>query len=220
MDQSEDYLNEIFSMLSYPMIYQSNPTNDDNDEEEDILFNILLNRSLNDKSQYKKIISEEGLTQLTTIKYDKNKDNTITSCPIMCVDFEDSEEITQLPCNHYFNKAGILKWLKEEKAECPVCRFQLKYNEVKIENVTPRRASSQIENYTDIRNEMDIARAPTYAEIRNNTDINSARRNLRNSFFRLQYNTYMQQYNNYIEHPSLIYSRMHRVAGYYVLEEE
>ena len=218
MDQSEDYLNEIFSMLSYPMIYQSNPTND-NDEEEDILFNMLLNRSLNDKSQYKKIISVEGLTQLTTIKYDKNKDNTITACPIMCVDFEDSEEITQLPCHHYFNKDGILKWLKEEKAECPVCRFQLKYNEVKIENVTPRSSSSPLENYTDIRNEMDISRAPTYEEIRNNTDINSARRNLRNSFFRLQYNNYIQQYNNYND-PSLIYSRMHRVAGYYVLEEE
>lgn len=219
MDQSEDYLNEIFNMLSYPMIYQSNPVNDD-EEEEDILFNMLLNRSLNDKSQYKKIISEEGLAQLTTIKYDKNKENTITSCPIMCVDFEDSEEITQLPCHHYFNQTAILKWLKEEKAECPVCRFQLKYNEVKIENVTPRRLSSQhLENYTDIRNEMDIARAPTYAEIRNNTDINSARRNLRNSFFRLQYNTYIHQHNTYIDSSS-IYTRMHRLAGYYIVEEE
>lgn len=217
MDQSEDYLNEIFSMLSYPIIYQSNPVND-GEEEEDIFFNMLLNRSLNDKYQYKKIISDEGLEQLTTIKYDKNKENAITTCPIMCVDFEDNEEITQLPCHHSFNQSGILKWLKEEKAECPVCRFQLKYNEVKIENVIPR-ITPQLENYTDIRDEMDTARAPTYEEIRNNTDINSARRNLRNSFFRLQYNTYIQQHNTYMD-PSSIYTRMHRLAGYYVLEEE
>jgi len=209
MDQSEDYLNEIFSMLSYPIIYQSNPVND-GEEEEDIFFNMLLNRSLNDKYQYKKIISDEGLAQLTTIKYDKNKENAITTCPIMCVDFEDNEEITQLPCHHSFNQAGILKWLKEEKAECPVCRFQLKYNEVKIENEIPR-ITPQLENYTDIRDEMDTARAPTYEEIRNNTDINSSRRNLRNSLLRLYHDTYDNLDN------SSTYSRMHRVAGYYII---
>ena len=55
------------------------------------------------------------------------------TCPILQTEFEDNEEITQLPCNHCFNTEAILHWLKKEKAECPICRVELDYNEEKIE---------------------------------------------------------------------------------------
>ena len=38
-----------------------------------------------------------------------------------------------MPCNHYFNPYGINKWLREEKAECPVCRHKLSSVEKKID---------------------------------------------------------------------------------------
>ena len=41
--------------------------------------------------------------------------------------------ISKLPCNHLFNTDAILKWLKEEKAECPICRFKLESTEKKLE---------------------------------------------------------------------------------------
>jgi len=41
--------------------------------------------------------------------------------------------ISKLPCNHLFNTDAILKWLKEEKAECPICRFKLESIEKKSE---------------------------------------------------------------------------------------
>ena len=43
------------------------------------------------------------------------------------------EEISQLPCNHIFKKDAITEWLREAQAKCPVCRFELKSTEVKIE---------------------------------------------------------------------------------------
>ena len=35
-------------------------------------------------------------------------------CPIMMVEFEEGEEISELPCKHVFNTEAINRWLKEE----------------------------------------------------------------------------------------------------------
>jgi hypothetical protein len=42
--------------------------------------------------------------------------------------------VSKLPCKHLFNNEAILKWLKEEKAECPICRFKLSSVEKKFES--------------------------------------------------------------------------------------
>ena len=51
----------------------------------------------------------------------------------MSSEFEENQNIISLPCNHYFEPDAINKWVKEEKAECPVCRFKLHAKEVKID---------------------------------------------------------------------------------------
>ena len=104
--------------------------------ENDNIFlrNILENSFATDKNKYKKILSDKGKKQLKNIKFNSNLDNINTSCPIFQIDFENNEIITQLPCSHCFIPEAIEKWLKEEKAICPVCRFELDYEEVKIED--------------------------------------------------------------------------------------
>ena len=57
----------------------------------------------------------------------------IKCCPITQIDFSINDEISQLPCNHLFDSNAILKWLKDEKAECPICRFKMKSCEKKLE---------------------------------------------------------------------------------------
>ena len=44
-------------------------------------------------------------------------------------EFKDGDVRAQLPCGHTFDKAAVLKWSKEEKAECPICRSKLKSQE-------------------------------------------------------------------------------------------
>ena len=39
-------------------------------------------------------------------------------------------EIIKLPCNHSFIPDAIEKWLKEENAICPICRYTLDSKEV------------------------------------------------------------------------------------------
>ena len=58
--------------------------------------------------------------------------------------FEENEEIIQLPCSHIFNKEGILQWLKEEQSKCPVCRYELPYDEIEIKSKNINDISSMI----------------------------------------------------------------------------
>ena len=98
-----------------------------------------LNRILNDSllmptTPYKKILSDNGKKQLKTIKYSKNLFEQ-ESCCIMFVDFEEGQDVIQLPCKHIFDPDGIKTWLKEESAKCPICRFELDSIEVKENEV-------------------------------------------------------------------------------------
>ena len=55
-------------------------------------------------------------------------------CPITQEEFEENEDIIVLPCNHYSKEDGIRTWLEKNKAICPVCRYQIKYKEERIED--------------------------------------------------------------------------------------
>jgi hypothetical protein len=95
---------------------------------------------------YKNLLSEEGRKSLTSVRYIKSESKYHT-CPILFVEFEEGEEITELPCNHRFNGGAIEKWLTEEKAECPVCRMGLEHTTIPE---TPRHPIENIPIMTDI----------------------------------------------------------------------
>ena len=144
-----DTLDTLLMLILYPSI-ETNNTSDNNDQlfltednnaqtlmDDDTIYNELLNSSLYDKFIYKYILSEEGESQLKTIKFTKEFTKELGDinniCPITNLEFEENQNIISLPCNHYFDTEAIHKWLREEKAECPVCRFKLHSKEVKID---------------------------------------------------------------------------------------
>ena len=89
-----------------------------------------LRASLQDKPVYKNVISDEGKKELTNMIYTSSL-NINDTCPITQDQFENGETIIGLPCNHFFKSAEIQKWLDDNKAECPVCRYKLGSKEVK-----------------------------------------------------------------------------------------
>ena len=99
-----------------------------------------------EKPLYKTVLTKEGEEKLKKIKF-KDSEKKNLSCPILFIDFDEEEEIIELECNHCFNEDAIKKWLKEEKAECPVCRYELKdTKDEKVEKIEYSR--------DDIRNNM------------------------------------------------------------------
>ena len=103
----------------------------------DMDYTMALAASLNEENAYKNVLSEEGETQLLERTFTE-ADKQQGTCPIMHVPFENGDKITELPCGHIFDPDAIRKWLKDEKAECPVCRYKMKSTEIKNETTTER----------------------------------------------------------------------------------
>ena len=128
-------------------------------ERNNILYDELENSIVNSlefsEKKYKKVISDNGKKELKKIQFKKNDDNYKNNiCPIIQTEFDDNEIITQLPCKHCFNTEAITHWLEKEKAECPICRFELDYDEIKIEgqeqeNIIPMNYNMDIDRYME-----------------------------------------------------------------------
>ena len=116
-------------------------------------------QSLADESPYKQVVSQTGLSQLKYAYFEDETHETKT-CPISGDDFEDGEKIVILPCDHTFSEAAIMRWITEENATCPICRFKLEAREVRVEEdeeeeeehvhpVTPRQRQGAMP-FTDL----------------------------------------------------------------------
>lgn len=133
----EFFRSYLFSnILSTPPSYNRNGSN---------RLQSIMQRSFLDPSQnlYKKVLSKEGVNQIKNVIYEKNKFPN-DSCPVTLHDFKEGEEVSQLPCGHIFQPDAVLKWLKDEKASCPVCRKPLASKEVKKTFKHPNRRGNNI----------------------------------------------------------------------------
>ena len=94
----------------------------------------LLRETLSgDENPIKYVLSVDGEQKIETVEFDPEIYPNINGCPITIKEFKKGDMISKLPCNHLFNTDAILKWLKEEKAECPICRFKMESVEKKSE---------------------------------------------------------------------------------------
>ena len=78
---------------------------------------------INDKNKYKLVLSEDSYEDVLKVEKYHNDIIIEDTCPIMSTKFVDGQDIIRLPCNHCFEPDAIKQWLTEEKAECPVCRY-------------------------------------------------------------------------------------------------
>ena len=162
--------------------------------------NELIRNSFQEKPIYKKIITENAYNNLKKIVYNKNNNLKNNSCPIYCLDFEDGEEITMLPCEHCFTSEAIKKWLFEENNECPVCRTELEFQEVKIENQTTEQENNNLnpilENNLPAQSSSLLPQNNFYPILENN---NHELQNIMNNIYNTSYsNTILQYLRDYV----------------------
>ena len=121
----------------------------------------VLARSLYDSRPVKHVIDiqddETGETHgIRTMAYDPKTTEEMkinTACGIWQEEFEEGEEIKILPCNHAFRADALKKWLTEEKAECPICRFKLASKEVIVHQEHGGAGGAyEADEYVDYRN--------------------------------------------------------------------
>lgn len=101
----------------------------------------IINNTLYDEGRFRRVVSDDVLNNLKIIKY--SKDNCKNDkCPILYVDFTEDDDVIKLECGHCFDPESIKKWLKEHKAECPVCRYKLESIEVRVNNINEQNNSN------------------------------------------------------------------------------
>jgi hypothetical protein len=137
MDSSNNEVNREYAQFLRFFLNPSRTNNIPNFNSPNL--NTLMQRTLFDPMQnaYKNVLSEEGEGEIKKVIY-KKENYPNESCPITMIDFEEGNEVSQLPCGHIFNNDAILRWLKDEKASCPVCRKPLSSKEVKKEHNQPQ----------------------------------------------------------------------------------
>lgn len=117
----------------------------------DPLHSVLQSSLYDNKSQVKKVISDEGKEQIDKVIY-KCGQYDISECPISTNDFKEGDEISRLPCGHIFESESILHWLENMNSVCPICRYELPSKEITI--------TSESENHTiqqDISGAVDVS---------------------------------------------------------------
>ena len=194
MDASNDFFS--YNSLDLPLSIMSS-----NSISNSIISTI--NESMNEKSRFKKVLSEEGEKSLTKVKYDKTKMD-YDKCPILQSEFEPDEEITQLPCKHCFNTSAIEHWLKEEKSICPVCRYELDNVEKKCNtDPTPTDENTDNENTDDEDADDEYTDNMDIDEEENNVNNESSIFNLINSLERASNLNNRNYYNSITEDPEI-----------------
>ena len=124
-DNADVYMRFLEDILQLPPLAAMSTNNN---------FRTLLRETLGeDKNPIKHVLSVDGEQKIETVEFDPEIYPDINCCPITIKAFNKGDMISKLPCNHLFNTDAILKWLKEEKAECPICRFKLESIEKKLE---------------------------------------------------------------------------------------
>ncbi|CEG48142.1 conserved hypothetical protein [Plasmopara halstedii] len=77
-----------------------------------------------DQLQITKYNRSERKPDTRTEQYHAASDNLIENediCPICLIDFEDGEDVRNLPCKHIFHVTCIDEWLKRNTS-CPMCK--------------------------------------------------------------------------------------------------
>ncbi|POM69063.1 hypothetical protein PHPALM_14692 [Phytophthora palmivora] len=78
---------------------------------------------------------ESPIEQLTPTTDDGTTENDDV-CPICLIEFEDGEDVRNLPCKHIFHVACIDEWLKRNTS-CPMCKSNVDLDAVDITVETP-----------------------------------------------------------------------------------
>jgi len=94
---------------------------------------------------------EEVLARLPLVKVEQQQREDSGSCSICFVEYEPEEFVLQLPCNHFYHKQCIVKWLKM-RSTCPNCRLDLNFTQ------ESQNESSTIGNSGSILNHVDVSR--------------------------------------------------------------
>ncbi|CAK8567265.1 unnamed protein product [Lathyrus sativus] len=89
----------------------TNPTN--LEEEEEVYYQ--------DSSSRERRVS---ITQYKSLCYNRSNigRSPMVECCVCLSGFEENQEVSELPCKHFFHRGCLEKWFDNKHSSCPLCR--------------------------------------------------------------------------------------------------
>jgi hypothetical protein len=94
-----------------------------------------------EEEEYHTPASPRAIEQLKPKEFSDNEAEECQKCTICLDSITSDQETLQMPCNHYFHKGCLEKWLSTDNT-CPICRQVLEYRET--DDVQGEQKSDQI----------------------------------------------------------------------------
>ncbi|ESW35676.1 hypothetical protein PHAVU_001G255200 [Phaseolus vulgaris] len=63
-----------------------------------------------------------GERRVSITEYKALWKKTMVECCVCLCRFEGNEEVSELPCKHYFHRGCLEKWFDNKHVTCPLCR--------------------------------------------------------------------------------------------------
>jgi len=93
----------------------------------------------------------DALPELEVTQEMIDSDNVVTDCAVCKEEFQVSEKVLKLPCDHLYHRDCILPWLERHNT-CPVCRFELGTDNEFYEQLRRQRDAQRNEQRDSARN--------------------------------------------------------------------
>lgn len=75
------------------------------------------------EGMFTRTLTQDQVNKIPLVK--PNLNNHDKSCIVCYVEFINNQLIRKTPCDHYFHKECLDKWLLTYNSICPVCRHKL-----------------------------------------------------------------------------------------------
>lgn len=91
---------------------------------------------------------KKAIDDLPVIRVRKGDVAVSERCAICQDDYKEEDDVTTLPCKHFFHKDCVTPWLRDHHCTCPICRFKLETQSDSESERTPESVSEHTNTST------------------------------------------------------------------------
>lgn len=93
-----------------------NPSNNIESQEESFHHDDEMNSSNNSRER------RVSISQYKSLLCHNNNNSILVECCVCLSGFEANQEVSELPCKHFFHRGCLDKWFDNNHTTCPLCR--------------------------------------------------------------------------------------------------
>jgi len=110
----------------YPIFHYINNEHTNNEHiNNEYTNNEYIHDEHTNNDDVKLVVEQDVIDNMKTFNFNKNIHENYDKCIICYENFVENDIIFDIPCNHFFHKSCLSKWLKNHSYKCPICKEKI-----------------------------------------------------------------------------------------------